>query len=75
MLPYSGEHHPRGLAVLTVSGGIASGQIIAEAAFMPLRGQRMTPQALRAIGEPKPAARIQVDQAGQRVMYGASAQQ
>lgn len=69
VLPYTGEHHPRGLAVLTVSGQIAAGQIIDEAAFMPLRGQRIDPAAYRALGEPKPNVTIEVRPDGQRVSF------
>lgn len=72
VFPYTGEHHPRGLAVLTVSGKIASGQIIDEAAFMPLRGQRIDPAAFRAIGEPKPNVTIEVRPGGQYVSFDAS---
>lgn len=40
VLPYSGPHHPSGLAVLTVRDGIGSGRIIDDNAwFMPMKGQ------------------------------------
>lgn len=71
VFPYTGKHHPRGLAVLTISGQIASGQIVAEAAFMPLRGQRIDPPAFRAIGEPKPNVTIEVRPDGQHVVFAA----
>lgn len=72
VFPYTGEHHPRGLAVLTVAGQTAAGQIIDEAAFMPLRGQRIDAAAYRAIGEPKPNVTIEVRPDGQRVSFYAS---
>lgn len=69
VFPYTGKHHPHGLAVLTVSGDVASGQIVDEAAFMPLRGQSIHPMELRKLTEPKPgvAVRIRVGPRGQRV--------
>ncbi len=70
VFPYTGEQHPRGLAVLTVADKIASGQIIGDAAFMLLRGQRITPAALRAIGKPKPNVCVEVASESQHVRFG-----
>lgn len=67
VFPYTGAHHPRGLAVLTVSGEMASGQIKGEAAFMPMRGHEFDPPGLRALGEPKAGVAIEVGPDGQRV--------
>jgi protein-L-isoaspartate(D-aspartate) O-methyltransferase len=69
VFPYTGKHHPRGLAALTVAGSFASGEIIDEAAYMPLRSQAIPPMQLRKFGEPKPGVivRIKVGPHGQRV--------
>lgn len=69
VFPYTGEHHPHGLAVLTVNSRVASGRIIDEAAFMPLRGQRISPAAFREIGEAKSNVTIEVNWNGQRVRF------
>jgi hypothetical protein len=37
--PYSGQHHPSGLAVLTVNDSVATGDIVNDQAwFMPMKG-------------------------------------
>lgn len=66
VLPYSGPHHPSGLAVLTVKGGTATGQIINDQAwFMPMKGQGISQDQLR---QPhKPHVRIEVRPDGQDV--------
>jgi protein-L-isoaspartate(D-aspartate) O-methyltransferase len=69
VLPYTGVHHPRGLAVLTVSGQQASGRIVDEAAFMPLRGQKINHRRLREIGEPKQGVALVVRADGQIVTF------
>jgi protein-L-isoaspartate O-methyltransferase len=39
VLPYSGQHHPSGLAVLTVNDSVATGDIVNDQAwFMPMKG-------------------------------------
>lgn len=48
VVPYSGKHHPSGLAVLTVVDGVASGGIVNDQAwFMPLRGHGLSQEQLR----------------------------
>jgi protein-L-isoaspartate(D-aspartate) O-methyltransferase len=42
VVPYSGEEHEGEMLVMTVSGGIARGQVVGEAYFMPMRGQRLS---------------------------------
>lgn len=69
VFPYTGVHHPRGLAVLTVSGHQAAGRIVDEAAFMPLRGQRIDHRSLREIGEPRHGVELVVRADGQRVTF------
>lgn len=66
VLPYSGPHHPSGLAVLTVEGSTATGQIINDQAwFMPMKGQGINQDLLR---QPhKPHVRIEVRPDGQSV--------
>jgi protein-L-isoaspartate(D-aspartate) O-methyltransferase len=67
VVPYTGRHHPCGLAVLTVTAGTASGRIVDdETTFMPVRGQRLGPRELREIGPPVPGLRIEVGPDGQR---------
>lgn len=66
VLPYSGWHHPCGLAVLTVAGGVATGQVIDDRAwFMPMRGQGISQDQLRQT--PKPHVHIEVRPEGQQV--------
>jgi protein-L-isoaspartate(D-aspartate) O-methyltransferase len=70
VFPYTGVHHPCGLAVLTVSAGVACGRIVGEAGFMPLRGQRLHPMELEKLGEVRSdvsAVVIEVGPHGQRV--------
>lgn len=66
VLPYSGQHHPSGLALLTVDGSTATGQIINDQAwFMPMKGQGISQQQLN---QPhKPHVRIEVRPDGQRI--------
>lgn len=66
--PYTGEGYRYGLLGLVVSGGVAAGGIVDEAAFMPLRGQGMTPPEVRAI-ESRGDLRVEVSRAGQRLSY------
>jgi protein-L-isoaspartate(D-aspartate) O-methyltransferase len=43
VIPFTGPHHPLGLAVLNVAAGVASGRIVDDnIAFIPLRGQRLS---------------------------------
>lgn len=68
VLPYTGRHHPCGLAVLSVVAGTASGRVVDDnAGFMPLRGQRLSPQEMDEIGEPAPVVLIEVGPHGQHV--------
>lgn len=66
VLPYSGEHHPSGLAVLTVNDGMAAGEIVNdEAWFMPMKGHGLSQDQLK---QPrKPHVRIEVRPGGQKV--------
>lgn len=66
--PYTGEGHKLALLVLTVSDGVAFGHVAGTASFMPLRGQGM-PQAEQAAIESHDDLRIEVSQAGQRLIY------
>lgn len=68
-VPYTGEHHRAGLAVLTVTGGLAAGQIIDEAGFMPLRGHALHPMEFQKLRTPEPGVVIQIEVGpdGQRV--------
>lgn len=72
VFPYSGVHHPRGLAVLAVSGRQAVGRIVEEAAFMPLRGQKIDHRGLREIGEPKHGVELVVGADGQHVTFNSA---
>jgi len=66
VLPYSGQHHPSGLAVLVVRDGTATGEIINdEAWFMPMKGQGISQEQLKQV--PKPHVRIEVRPDGQIV--------
>ena len=67
--PYTGPLRQSGLAVLTVRDGVADGTIIGEAAFMPMRGQRIHPMELKEYAIPEPGAtiRITVTPEGQQV--------
>ncbi len=68
VLPYTGPHHPSGLAVLSVRAGRASGRIVDDnAGFMPLQGQRLSARELDEIGQPSPVVLIEVGPHGQRV--------
>lgn len=69
VVPYTGQYHRAGLAVLTVTGGLAAGQIIDEAGFMPLRGQSLHPMEFQKLRTPEPGVviRIEVGPDGQRV--------
>jgi hypothetical protein len=68
VLPYTGPHHPCGLAVLSVRAGTALGRIVDDnAGFMPLRGQRLSTRELDEIGQPGPVVLIEVGPHGQRV--------
>jgi protein-L-isoaspartate(D-aspartate) O-methyltransferase len=64
--PYTGEGHRAALLVLTVNGGAATGGVAGDAAFMPLRGQRLPQAELQAI-ESKPGLRVEVTESGQRI--------
>jgi protein-L-isoaspartate(D-aspartate) O-methyltransferase len=66
--PYTGEGYRYGLLGLVVSGGVASGGIVGGVAFMPLRGQGLTPPEVRAI-ETRGDLRVEVSRAGQRLAY------
>lgn len=66
VLPYSGQHHPSGLAVLTVNDTIAAGGIINDQAwFMPMKGQGISQDQLKQA--PKSHIRIEVRPDGQQV--------
>lgn len=67
VVPYTGDLHRGALVVLEVRGGVAEGYVAGEAPFMPLRGQRLSQDRLRAIGESHPDMRIVVTRDGQRV--------
>lgn len=65
-MPYSGQHHSSGLAVLVVHDGIAAGEIINdEAWFMPMKGQGISQEQLKRA--PKPHVCIEVRPEGQIV--------
>jgi protein-L-isoaspartate(D-aspartate) O-methyltransferase len=66
--PYTGEGYRYGLIALTVSGGVAKGGIAGTAAFMPLRGQGVSPPDVRAIVDCD-ELRIEVTSSGQRLFY------
>jgi protein-L-isoaspartate(D-aspartate) O-methyltransferase len=67
VLPYSGQHHRSGLAVLTVRNGVAVGDVINdEAWFMPMKGQGISQEQLRQA--PQPYVRIEVRPDGQKVV-------
>lgn len=66
VLPYSGRHHPSGLAVLKVADGIAAGTIVHdEAWFMPMKGHGLSQAQLRQ--RPASAVRLEVRPTGQTV--------
>jgi protein-L-isoaspartate O-methyltransferase len=66
VLPYSGQHHPSGLAVLIVKGGTATGEIINDQTwFMPMKGQGISQEQLRQ--PDKPHVCIEVGPKGQKV--------
>jgi protein-L-isoaspartate(D-aspartate) O-methyltransferase len=66
VVPYSGEHHSSGLAVLTVTDGAATGPVVHDQAwFMPMRGHGLSQQQLRS--PPKGGVRIEVRPTGQTV--------
>lgn len=69
VFPYTGPHHPAGVAVLTVREGMPEGQVTGEASFTSLRGQRMDPTGRAGLTWPEPgvAIRITVTSAGQHV--------
>jgi protein-L-isoaspartate O-methyltransferase len=69
VFPYTGRYHRAGLAVLTVTGGLASGQIVGEAGYMPLRGQGLHPMEFQKLRTPEPGVviRIEVGPDGQHV--------
>jgi protein-L-isoaspartate(D-aspartate) O-methyltransferase len=61
VFPYTGQHHRAGLAVLTVSGDRASGQITGEAGYMPLRGQALHPMQFQQLRIPPSGVIIRID--------------
>jgi protein-L-isoaspartate(D-aspartate) O-methyltransferase len=67
--PYTGEGHQAALLVLTVRAGAATGGAEGEAAFMPLRGQKLTQAELQGI-ESHPGLRIEVTESGQQIHTG-----
>ena len=67
VVPYTGRGHRAGMLVLTVADGSATGSIEGEAAFMPLRGQRLRQADLRAV-ETVPGLRVEVTAEGQRLI-------
>lgn len=64
--PYTGPGHSKALFALTVHAGRAEGETVGEAAFMPLRGQRLTQPELRALTD-TPRLRVIVDADGQQL--------
>jgi protein-L-isoaspartate(D-aspartate) O-methyltransferase len=72
VVPYSGKHHPSGLAVLTVIDGVASGDIVHDQAwFMPMKGHGLSQEQLR--NRPEQTVRIEVRPTGQKVTAGPGA--
>jgi protein-L-isoaspartate(D-aspartate) O-methyltransferase len=65
--PYTGEGHKAALVVLSVNGGVATGGVAGDAAFMPLWGQRLRQEDLHAI-ESRPGLRLEVTVSGQRLV-------
>jgi protein-L-isoaspartate(D-aspartate) O-methyltransferase len=65
--PYTGEGHKGGMLVLTVHDGTAVGGIEGDAAFMPLRGQKLQQPELNAI-ETRSGLRLEVTAEGQRLI-------
>lgn len=69
VVPYTGWGHRSALLVLTVSGGVATGQPEGDASFMPLRGQKLSQVERRAI-ESRPGLRVTVTTSGQQITAG-----
>jgi protein-L-isoaspartate O-methyltransferase len=67
VVPYTGPGHAGGLLVLTVSQGIAAGNIEGAAPFMPMRGHGISQAELRSI-DTNPHLRIEVTAKGQRIL-------
>jgi protein-L-isoaspartate(D-aspartate) O-methyltransferase len=65
--PYTGEGCKYGTLVLHVKDGKATGGIEGDAAFMPLRGQFLTPMDKQAI-QTTPGLRVEVTESGQRLI-------
>ena len=66
VVPYTGQFHHGALLILTVADGIASGGMADRAAFMPLTGQGLSQQELKAI-EDRSGLRITVGPDGQTI--------
>ncbi len=67
VVPYTGRGHEGAVLILEVNDGTAIGGVSGEAAFMPLRGQRMAQDDLRALVS-RDDLRLEVSRAGQRVI-------
>jgi hypothetical protein len=65
--PYTGTGHEGAILVLEVNDGVATGGVVVKAAFMPLRGQKMTQDDLRSL-ESRSSLRLEVSRSGQRII-------
>ncbi|MCD0448258.1 methyltransferase domain-containing protein [Actinocorallia sp. API 0066] len=66
IVPYTGDGCQYGLLALDVRDGEAAGQVVGDAAFMPLRGQRLHPAVQNNI-EDWPGLEVRVTAEGQRL--------
>jgi protein-L-isoaspartate(D-aspartate) O-methyltransferase len=71
VVPYTGEFHRAALLVLTTADGVATGGMVDTAAFMPLKGQGLTPVQQSAIKN-RNSLRIAVSPQGQQITYAPS---